>query len=93
MGWTCINWSNEKLHLFFIEQTLRAEKREYESEGINSTYSDTILDNEKVVSTIEGKEGVIALLDDQILLNDFNPDNFITNMNCLFVSNKDVVID
>ena len=88
----CINWANEKLHLFFIEQTLRAEKREYENEGINSTYSDTILDNEKVVSTIEGKGGLIALLDDQILLNDFNPDNFITNVDCLFASNKDVVI-
>jgi myosin I len=88
----CINWANEKLHLFFIEQTLRAEKREYENEGINSTYSDTILDNEKVVSTIEGKQGIMSLLDDQILLNDYNPDNFITNLNCLFVSNSDVVI-
>lgn len=31
----CINWANEKLHLFFIEQTLRAEKREYASEGLS----------------------------------------------------------
>ena len=88
----CINWANEKLHLFFIEQTLLSEKREYESEGVNTTYSDSILDNEKVVASIEGKEGLIALLDDQILLNDYNPDSFITNINCLFAGNKDIVI-
>jgi myosin heavy subunit len=88
----CINWANEKLHLFFIEQTLRAEMREYESEGINLSYAETILDNEQVVSTIEGKEGLVALLDDQILLNDYNPDNFITNVNCLFVGNSHMVV-
>lgn len=30
----CINWVNEKLQQFFIEQTLRAEQIEYETENV-----------------------------------------------------------
>lgn len=36
----CINWVNEKLQQFFIEQTLRAEQEEYKIENVEWTQVD-----------------------------------------------------
>ena len=60
----CINWCNEKLQLFFIDQTIRAEQKEYDSEGIPWTPIE-YFDNAVVLALIEKKPGIISLLDDQ----------------------------
>eukprot|EP00929_Paragymnodinium_shiwhaense_P020151 TRINITY_DN13523_c0_g3_i1.p1 TRINITY_DN13523_c0_g3~~TRINITY_DN13523_c0_g3_i1.p1 ORF type:complete len:1730 (+),score=492.31 TRINITY_DN13523_c0_g3_i1:75-5192(+) len=58
-----INLSNEKLQQFFNNSVFRKELREYEEEGIPIT---NILwkDNSDVLEMIEGKAGMLVMLDD-----------------------------
>lgn len=71
----CINWCNEKLQKFFIDQTIRAEQKEYDNEGIPWTPID-YFDNAVVLTLIEQKPGLISLLDDQNATLNTNAEKF-----------------
>lgn len=75
----CINWVNEKLQQFFIEQTLKAEQEEYKLENVEWTQIE-YFDNKVVVDLIENKTGIISCLDDQQSFRNCNSETFTTSL-------------
>ena len=70
----CINYANEKLQQKFTEDIFRSVQEEYESEGIElaEIYYD---DNTDVLDLIEGRSGLLALLNEECVRpkgNDFD---------------------
>ena len=61
-----INYCNEKLHQVFIELTLKQEQEEYQREGIQWQQID-YFNNVPIVNLIEGRPGVLGLLDEECL--------------------------
>lgn len=61
-----INYCNEKLQQVFIELTLKQEQEEYVREGIEWTHID-FFNNAVICELIEGKNGLLAVLDDACL--------------------------
>ncbi|MFH4980190.1 hypothetical protein AB6A40_006899, partial [Gnathostoma spinigerum] len=60
----CINYANEKLQQQFNQHVFKLEQQEYENEGISWLKID-FYDNEPCIDLIEGKIGLIELLDEQ----------------------------
>ncbi|KAF6253831.1 P-loop containing nucleoside triphosphate hydrolase protein [Scenedesmus sp. NREL 46B-D3] len=60
----CINLANEKLQQHFNQHVFKWEQAEYEAEGIDWSYIDFV-DNQDVLDLIEGKLGLVDLLDEQ----------------------------
>mmetsp|Transcript_19546 Transcript_19546/g.25216 ORF Transcript_19546/g.25216 Transcript_19546/m.25216 type:complete len:1148 (+) Transcript_19546:87-3530(+) len=60
----CINYANEKLQQKFTEDIFRSVQQEYEAEGIElaEIYFD---DNTDVLDLIEGRSGLLALLNEE----------------------------
>eukprot|EP00041_Stephanoeca_diplocostata_P038229 m.1488088 g.1488088 ORF g.1488088 m.1488088 type:complete len:1281 (+) comp25186_c0_seq5:350-4192(+) len=61
-----INYCNEKLQQIFIELTLRMEQDEYVREGI-PWEEINYFDNKIICDLIEGRNGILALVDDHCL--------------------------
>eukprot|EP00049_Salpingoeca_infusionum_P014796 m.281237 g.281237 ORF g.281237 m.281237 type:complete len:1273 (+) comp15751_c6_seq10:306-4124(+) len=61
-----INYCNEKLQQIFIELTLKQEQDEYVREGIPWTHVE-FFNNAVICNLIEGKGGIIQVLDDMCL--------------------------
>ncbi len=59
-----INYANEKLHALFVEHVFTLEQEEYTREGLKWAPLSTA-DNVECISLIEGKMGVLALLDEE----------------------------
>eukprot|EP00798_Chlamydomonas_sp_ICE-L_P016611 gene16611-22853_t len=60
----CINLANEKLQQHFNQYVFKWEQEEYVREGIDWRYIDFV-DNQEVLDLIEGKWGLLDLLDEQ----------------------------
>ncbi|KAI8644567.1 P-loop containing nucleoside triphosphate hydrolase protein [Parasitella parasitica] len=60
----CINYANEKLQQQFNQHVFKLEQEEYMREKINWTFIE-FSDNQKCIEMIEGKLGVLALLDEE----------------------------
>eukprot|EP00879_Flechtneria_rotunda_P010956 GHRR01011448.1.p1 GENE.GHRR01011448.1~~GHRR01011448.1.p1 ORF type:complete len:975 (+),score=342.76 GHRR01011448.1:784-3708(+) len=60
----CINLANEKLQQHFNQHVFKQEQAEYEREQIDWSYIQFV-DNQDVLDLIEGKLGVLDLLDEQ----------------------------
>ena len=75
-----INYCNEKLQQYFIQNVLRSEQDEYMREGIEWTEID-YFDNQPIISLIEGKgkrsASVIALLDEACLVGQSTPRDLV----------------
>eukprot|EP00887_Chlorella_sp_A99_P006772 scaffold2.g6772.t1 len=63
----CINHANEALQQHFNQHIFKMEQAEYEREGIDWSYIDFV-DNQDVLDLIEGRLGIIDLLDETCLL-------------------------
>ncbi|KAI8334357.1 P-loop containing nucleoside triphosphate hydrolase protein [Chlamydoabsidia padenii] len=59
----CINYANEKLQQQFNQHVFKLEQEEYIRENINWTFID-FSDNQKCIDLIEGKLGILSLLDE-----------------------------
>ncbi|CAM9168994.1 unnamed protein product, partial [Laminaria digitata] len=59
----CINYVNEKLQQYFIDHTIRAEQQDYEAEGVEWEHVD-YFNNKTVCDMIEGRHGLLSLLDE-----------------------------
>ncbi|WIA32683.1 hypothetical protein OEZ86_003484 [Tetradesmus obliquus] len=60
----CINLANEKLQQHFNQHVFKWVQAEYEAEGIDWSYIEFV-DNQDVLDLIEGRLGVVDLLDEQ----------------------------
>ncbi|CAM9723719.1 unnamed protein product [Ectocarpus sp. 6 AP-2014] len=76
----CINYVNEKLQQYFIDHTIRAEQDDYEAEGVEWEHVD-YFNNKTVCDMIEGRHGLLSLLDEvssykdndgKVLVNRYN---------------------
>jgi myosin-5 len=59
----CINYANEKLQQQFNQHVFKLEQEEYIREKINWTFIE-FSDNQKCIEMIEGKLGILAMLDE-----------------------------
>ncbi|KAI8098944.1 P-loop containing nucleoside triphosphate hydrolase protein [Halteromyces radiatus] len=60
----CINYANEKLQQQFNQHVFKLEQEEYVREQINWTFIE-FSDNQKCIELIEGKLGILSLLDEE----------------------------
>ncbi|KAI9244449.1 P-loop containing nucleoside triphosphate hydrolase protein [Sporodiniella umbellata] len=60
----CINYANEKLQQQFNQHVFKLEQEEYLREKINWTFID-FSDNQKCINIIEGRLGILSLLDEE----------------------------
>jgi len=82
----CINLCNEKLQQLFIELTLKSEQEEYVREGI-AWEPIKYFNNKVICDLIEGKPiGIIALMDECVLISESTDMTLLDRMNHAFVS-------
>ncbi|OQR97414.1 myosin [Thraustotheca clavata] len=60
----CINYANEKLQQKFVQDVLKTVQAEYEEEGITWSHVQ-FADNQDVLDLIEGRLGVLSLLNEE----------------------------
>ncbi|GJE97937.1 Myosin heavy chain [Phanerochaete sordida] len=86
-----INYANEKLQQEFNAHVFKLEQEEYMREKINWTFID-FSDNQPCIDVIEGKLGVLALLDEESRLPSGTDASFLQKLNNQLVKpeNKDV---
>ncbi|CEI97396.1 hypothetical protein RMCBS344292_11530 [Rhizopus microsporus] len=60
----CINYANEKLQQQFNQHVFKLEQEEYMREKINWTFIE-FSDNQKCIEMIEGRLGILSLLDEE----------------------------
>ncbi|KAK7043716.1 Myosin type-2 heavy chain 1 [Paramarasmius palmivorus] len=86
-----INYANEKLQQEFNSHVFKLEQEEYVKEEINWTFID-FSDNQPCIDVIEGKLGVLALLDEESRLPSGSDQSFLQKLNTQLVKpeNKNV---
>ncbi|KAA8910933.1 P-loop containing nucleoside triphosphate hydrolase protein [Sphaerosporella brunnea] len=82
----CINYANEKLQQEFNQHVFKLEQEEYAREQINWQYIE-FSDNRPCIDLIEGKLGILSLLDEESRLPAGSDDSLITKLHQNF-SNK-----
>ncbi|KAF7338516.1 Myosin 5 [Mycena venus] len=75
-----INYANEKLQQEFNSHVFKLEQEEYVKEKINWTFID-FSDNQPCIDVIEGKLGVLALLDEESRLPSGSDSSFLQKLN------------
>ncbi|KAF9002046.1 myosin 5 [Cyathus striatus] len=75
-----INYANEKLQQEFNSHVFKLEQEEYVKEEINWTFID-FSDNQPCIDVIEGKLGVLALLDEESRLPSGSDSSFLQKLN------------
>lgn len=82
----CINYANEKLQQKFTLDIFRSVQQEYEFEGIELGEI-TYIDNSDVLNLIEGRMGLISVLNEECVRPKGNDAAFV---NKIYAMNKDV---
>ncbi|KAJ6496503.1 myosin 5 [Mycena vitilis] len=75
-----INYANEKLQQEFNSHVFKLEQEEYVKEKINWTFID-FSDNQPCIDVIEGRLGVLALLDEESRLPSGSDASFLQKLN------------
>ncbi|KAK4053467.1 Myosin type-2 heavy chain 1 [Microbotryomycetes sp. JL201] len=75
----CINYANEKLQQEFNAHVFKLEQEEYVREQINWTFID-FSDNQPTIDLIEGKLGVLSLLDEESRMPSGSDANFVQKL-------------
>lgn len=75
----CINYANEKLQQQFNQHVFKLEQEEYVKEEIDWTFIE-FSDNKPCIEIIEGKLGILALLDEQSRLPSGSDEGFINKL-------------
>jgi myosin-5 len=63
-----INLSNEYLQKSFNDTVFKTELAEYEAEGVKLPSRITFKDNSDIIELIDGKTGILAILDDDMAM-------------------------
>lgn len=82
----CINYANEKLQQEFNQHVFKLEQEEYQREQINWSYIE-FSDNRPCIDLIEGKLGILSLLDEESRLPAGSDESFVNKLHQNFVSN------
>ena len=83
----CINYANEKLQQEFNAHVFKLEQEEYMREQIDWTFID-FSDNQPCIDLIEGKLGVLSLLDEESRLPMGSDEQFVTKLHHNFAADK-----
>src|SRR6202000_276493 len=83
----CINYANEKLQQEFNQHVFKLEQEEYQREEINWKFIE-FSDNQPCIDLIEGKLGVLSLLDEESRLPMGTDEDFVTKLHHYFGSDK-----
>lgn len=83
----CINYANEKLQQEFNQHVFKLEQEEYLKEQIDWTFID-FSDNQPCIDLIEGKLGVLSLLDEESRLPMGSDKGFVTKLHQNYASDK-----
>ena len=83
----CINYANEKLQQEFNQHVFKLEQEEYVREEIDWKFID-FSDNQPCIDLIEGKLGILSLLDDESRLPMGCDDSFVTKLHHNFAADK-----
>ncbi|KAI9249910.1 P-loop containing nucleoside triphosphate hydrolase protein [Helicostylum pulchrum] len=75
----CINYANEKLQQQFNQHVFKLEQEEYVREKINWTFIE-FSDNQKCIELIEGKLGILSLLDEESRLPSGSDQAFVQKL-------------
>lgn len=83
----CINYANEKLQQEFNQHVFKLEQEEYLKEQIDWTFID-FSDNQPCIDLIEGKLGILSLLDEESRLPMGSDEQFVTKLHHNFATDK-----
>jgi myosin V len=83
----CINYANEKLQQEFNQHVFKLEQEEYIREEIDWKFID-FSDNQPCIDLIEGKLGILSLLDEESRLPMGSDDQFVTKLHHNFAGDK-----
>lgn len=83
----CINYANEKLQQEFNQHVFKLEQEEYLREEIDWKFID-FSDNQPCIDLIEGKLGVLALLDEESRLPMGSDESFVNKLHHNFANDK-----
>lgn len=83
----CINYANEKLQQEFNQHVFKLEQEEYIREQIDWTFIN-FSDNQPCIDLIEGKLGVLSLLDEESRLPMGSDEQFVTKLHHNFAADK-----
>lgn len=83
----CINYANEKLQQEFNQHVFKLEQEEYLREQIDWTFID-FSDNQPCIDLIEGRMGILSLLDEESRLPMGSDDQFVTKLHHNFSTDK-----
>jgi myosin-5 len=83
----CINYANEKLQQEFNQHVFKLEQEEYLREQIDWKFID-FSDNQPCIDLIEGKLGVLSLLDEESRLPMGSDEQFVTKLHHNFAGDK-----
>jgi len=83
----CINYANEKLQQEFNQHVFKLEQEEYMKEQIEWKFI-KFYDNQPCIDLIEGKLGVLSLLDEESRLPMGSDDSFVTKLHHNFAGDK-----
>lgn len=78
-GQLCINYCNERLHQKAIKDIFRSVQAEYAFEGVSVDHVE-VDDNEQVLKVIEGRIGLIALLNEECYRPKGNDKAFVSKV-------------
>ena len=83
----CINYANEKLQQEFNQHVFKLEQEEYLKEQIDWTFID-FADNQPCIDLIEGKLGILSLLDEESRLPMGSDEQFVTKLHHNYAADK-----
>ncbi|KAI8658306.1 hypothetical protein NCS55_01106300 [Fusarium keratoplasticum] len=83
----CINYANEKLQQEFNQHVFKLEQEEYLREQIDWTFID-FSDNQPCIDLIEGRMGILSLLDEESRLPMGSDEQFVTKLHHNFSTDK-----
>ncbi|UPK94960.1 hypothetical protein LCI18_005895 [Fusarium solani-melongenae] len=83
----CINYANEKLQQEFNQHVFKLEQEEYLREQIDWTFID-FSDNQPCIDLIEGRMGILSLLDEESRLPMGSDEQFVTKLHHNFSTAK-----
>ncbi|KAL9079741.1 MAG: hypothetical protein Q9157_001414 [Trypethelium eluteriae] len=83
----CINYANEKLQQEFNQHVFKLEQEEYVREKIDWTFID-FSDNQPCIDLIEGKLGILSLLDEESRLPMGSDESFVNKLHHHYSGDK-----